>query len=150
VLFQGDRTRAKELLAALLKENKTDLEQKAIITYFLGLIYRQEKNIDLQKYYYTLSACADMELANKDNASLQDLALTYYELGDVDRAFLLIEKAIDDAMFCNVRYRIIEGTSFYPIINAAYQKQISNHNKKLVLDRKSTRLNSSHVKISYA
>src|SRR5690606_9087064 len=37
-------------------------------------------------------------------------------------------------MFCNVRYRIIEGTSFYPIINAAYQKQISNHNKKLVLN----------------
>ncbi len=134
ILFQGDRTQAKKLFTALLKENSADLEQKAIITYFLGLIYRQEKDIDLQKYYYTLSACADMELANKDNASLQDLALTYYELGDVDRAFLLIEKAIDDAMFCNVRYRIIEGTSFYPIINAAYQKQISNQNKKLILN----------------
>ncbi len=134
VLFSGDRPQAKELLTVLLKENGTDLEQKAIITYFLGLIYRQEGNVDLQKYYYMLSACADMELANKDNASLQDLALTYYELGDVDRAFRLIEKAIDDAMFCNVRYRIIEGTSFYPIINAAYQKQISNHNKKLILN----------------
>ncbi|WP_240903156.1 hypothetical protein [Sphingobacterium sp. SGG-5] len=73
VLFQGDRTLAKKLFTTLLEENETDLEKKAIVTYFLGLIYRQEKDIDLQKYYYTLSACADIELANKDNASLQDL-----------------------------------------------------------------------------
>ena len=131
ILFSGDRPQAERLLKDLLQQDKDNLEQKAIVSYLLGLIYKREKKVDLQKYYYTISACADMELANKDNASLQDLALTYYELGDVDRAFRLIEKAIDDAMFCNVRYRIIEGTSFYPIINAAYQKQASNQNEKL-------------------
>lgn len=131
VLFDGDRNQAKTLLHDLLKDNTEDLEKRAVICYFLGLLYKQEKDIQLQKYYYTLSVNADIELANKDNASFQDLALTYYELGDVDFAFLLIDKAIQDAMYCNVRYRIIEGTSFYPIINASHQKEINSQNAKL-------------------
>jgi DNA-binding CsgD family transcriptional regulator/uncharacterized protein YneF (UPF0154 family) len=35
-------------------------------------------------------------------------------------------------MLCKVRYRIIEGTSSYPIINAAYQQKISSQNRQLV------------------
>ncbi|MEJ5054134.1 DUF6377 domain-containing protein [Sphingobacterium sp. MYb382] len=131
ILFEGDRNQAKTLLHGLLENNSDDLEKRAVICYFLGLLYKQDKNIQLQKYYYTLSVNADIELANKDNASFQDLALTYYELGDVDFSFLLIEKAIQDAMYCNVRYRIIEGTSFYPIINASHQKEINSQNAKL-------------------
>lgn len=133
VLFMGNRDEAKEKLLNLL-ETKPSIEQKATIAYFLGLIYKHENNIDKQQYYYIISTCADIETATRDNASLQDLALTYYELGDFDRAFRLIEKAIKDAIACNVRYRIIEGTSFYPIINAAYQKKIDSQNKKLMIN----------------
>ncbi|TCR12971.1 hypothetical protein EDF67_102384 [Sphingobacterium sp. JUb78] len=131
ILFQGQREEAKTLFKAMWKENKEDLEQRALIAYFIGLIYKQEKNIIAQRYYFAQSAIADIEIANRDNASLQDLALTYYELRDFDHAFKFIEKAIDDAMGCNVRYRIVEGTSFYPIINAAYQKKINTQNRQL-------------------
>lgn len=130
-LFQGQREEAKALFKAMWKDNKEDLEQRALIAYFIGLIYKQEKNITAQRYYFAQSAIADIEIANRDNASMQDLALTYYELRDFDHAFKFIEKAIDDAMGCNVRYRIVEGTSFYPIINAAYQKKINTQNKQL-------------------
>ncbi|WP_400261851.1 DUF6377 domain-containing protein [Sphingobacterium sp. SG20118] len=130
-LFQGQRKKAKGLFEAMWMEHQDNSEQRAFIAYFIGLIYKQEKNITYQRYYFALSAIADIEIANRDNASLQDLALTYYELRAFDHAFKFIEKAIDDAMECNVRYRIVEGTSFYPIINAAYQKKINTQNKQL-------------------
>ena len=130
-LFQGKRDEAKALFKSMWLDHEENLEQRALIAYFMGLIYKQEKNIVAQRYYFARSAIADIEIANRDNASLQDLALTYYELRDFDHAFKFIEKAIDDAMGCNVRYRIVEGTSFYPIINAAYQKKINTQNKQL-------------------
>ncbi|MEN5433318.1 hypothetical protein ABE545_06725 [Sphingobacterium faecium] len=43
ILFQGQREEAKTLFKAMWKENKEDLEQRALIAYFIGLIYKQEK-----------------------------------------------------------------------------------------------------------
>lgn len=136
-LYAGKIETAKQELQSLLKlDNNLDddsISNKALITYLLGLAAKFEHHIEEQKYYFSLSVISDIQLANKDNASIQGLALTYYELGDIDIAFHLIDKAIQDAIACNVRYRIIEGTSFYPIINAAYQHQISIQHKKIVV-----------------
>ena len=131
-LFNGNRDDAKKQLLILWSENQKDIEQRALIAYFMGLIYKYEKDTKSQIYYLSISASADIEMANRDNASFHDLALTYYDQQDFDRAFQFIEKAIDDAMLCKVRYRIIEGTSSYPIINAAYQQKISSQNRQLV------------------
>lgn len=130
-MYGGMASKAKESLLSLLEKNQDDLEKRALLSYYLGVIQKREGNTELQKYYLIQSACADIERANKDVASFQDLALTYYEIGDIDWAFRLMEQAIDDAMYSNSRYRIIEGTSFYPIINAAYQKRINNQNERL-------------------
>lgn len=131
-LFNGSREDAKKQFFDLWKQNQKDLEQRALLSYFISLIYKYEKNAAGQLYYLTVSASADIEMANRDNASFHDLALTYYDKQDFDRAFRYIEKAIDDAMQCKVRYRIIEGTSSYPIINAAYQQKINSQNKQLI------------------
>lgn len=132
-LFIGDREEAKKRMLDLFS-TVSSFEKKATLAYFLGLIYKYENDVYKQQYYYMVSASADIETATRDNASLQELALTYYELGDFDRAFRLIEKAIKDAIACNTRYRIIEGTTFYPIINAAYQKKIDSQNQKLLIN----------------
>lgn len=133
-LFSGNRAKAIDELKFLLNENINDNHQVAIIAYLLGIAYKQENKAELQKYYLIKSAIADVKNANKDNASLQDLAMFYYGSGDFDRAFILIDKAIRDAIFCNVRYRIIEGTTFYPIINHSYQKKINDQNRKLTIN----------------
>ena len=131
-LFSGDRELAKKQFLTLWQEHQDDIEQRALIAYFMSLIYKYEKNTTSQLYYLSISASADIEMANRDNASFHDLAITYYDQQDFDRAFQFIEKAIDDAMLCKVRYRIIEGTSSYPIINAAYQQKINSQNRQLV------------------
>lgn len=123
VLYMNEYEEAeKQLLALLDKTTDKDIE-RALIAYLLGYRYKVKKDIELQKKYYSISAITDVENCIKDNASLQSLALVYYEDGNIDLAYKFIQSAIDDAVFCNVRYRTVEGSGFYPIINASYQEK---------------------------
>jgi len=133
-IFAGNRKKAIEALEYILQNKNNTGEYTALVSYLLGIAYKQENNPEKQKYYVLQSAIEDIKNANKDNASLQDLALIYYGEENFDRAFKLIDKAIKDAIYCDVRYRIIEGTTFYPIINASYQAKINAQNKKLLFN----------------
>ncbi|MDO5608601.1 MAG: DUF6377 domain-containing protein [Capnocytophaga sp.] len=126
----NDKLAEKQLLKLL--ENTTDKnEERAVIAYLLGEIYKQRKQFHQQQMYYSISAITDIKNAIKDNASLQSLALTYYESGDINKAYQFIDAAIDDAIFCNVRYRTEEGSSFFTIINAAYREKEQKQKKQL-------------------
>ena len=129
--FYDGKSEAEQRFLSLLKETPDSDPKRAIIAYFLGLINKNKGNVDLQEYYFAVSAIADIRNTNKDNASLQSLALTYYEKGDIDKAYRFIQMAIDDAVFCNVRHRAEEGASFYTIINAAYQQK-EMHQKRVL------------------
>jgi len=130
-LYAGETREAKKLLLALLEKTRRSNHQYATIAYFLGLIYKEEGNLELQKKYFSLSAISDVENSTKDNASLQALALTYYSIGDIDHAYMFMEAALNDAIFCSVRYRTIENSSFYPIINASFQEK-ENYKKSIL------------------
>jgi hypothetical protein len=41
--------------------------------------------------------------------------------GDINRAYLYIQRSLEDALFCNARLRTI--SKMLPIINGAYQQQ---------------------------
>jgi len=121
ILYQGNREEAEKRLLELLNKTTDQNEERALIAYFLGYMHKNDKNLELQKKYFTISAITDVKNCIKDNASLQSLALVYFELGDIDQAYKFIQSAVDDAVFCNVRYRTVEASAFYPIINASYQ-----------------------------
>lgn len=123
ILYKGKRREAETALLALLERTTDKNPERAVIAYLLGRMYMDEKKMELQKLYFAVSAIADVENSIKDNASLQSLALTFYKEGDIDQAFRFIEAAVSDALFCNVRYRTVEGSSFYPIINASFQEK---------------------------
>lgn len=67
-----------------------------------------------------MSAITDIKNCKKDNASMQSLALVYYKKEDINQAFRFMQEAIDDAVSCKVRYRTVEASESYPIINSAY------------------------------
>ncbi|MGK6350555.1 DUF6377 domain-containing protein [Parapedobacter sp. DT-150] len=120
-LYQGQQQQAETELLALL-DNTTDKQpERALIAYLLGVIGKAKGDIDQQLTYFAISAIADMVNSIKDNASLQGLALTYYDMGDITQAYRFMEAAINDAIFCNVRYRTVESTTYYPIINASFR-----------------------------
>lgn len=130
-LFHNEAGKAKKILSKLLDNTTDDQPERAVIAYLMGIIYKNEDDIDKQRYYFSISAITDIKQVVKDNASLQRLALCYYETGDVDKAFAFIQKAIDDAVFSNVRYRTLENSSFYSIINASFQEKEADKRRTL-------------------
>lgn len=120
LLFQGQFNIAEKKLVLLLDSLDADHLEYGMITYLLGTLYKKNKKTDLEKKYYTLSSLCDIKNATRDNASLQNLALTYYEEGDIDMAYKLTKMAIDDAVFCNVRFRTIEISEFFSLVNTIY------------------------------
>lgn len=136
ILYEGrsggkEKEQAREVLLSLLEKTTDKNLERAMIAYLLGYTYKDEGNIELQKKYFSISAIADIENSIKDNASMQSLALTFYDLGDIDEAYRFIQAAVDDAVFCNVRYRAVDASAFYPIINASYQEKEKKQKSEL-------------------
>lgn len=120
----------KELLT-LLNKTKEENPQYAMITYLLGKIAEATHDLESRKKYYALSATSDIKNANKDNASLQELALVFYEVGDVDMAYKLTQSAIEDALYCNVQFRTLLMSEVYSIINTVYQEREAQRKSEL-------------------
>jgi hypothetical protein len=132
-IFEKKMTIALKQLSILLKDTKEEDSQYAMITYLFGKIYEATKQLELRKKYYALSATADIKNANKDNASLQELALVFYEIGDVDMAYKLTQSAIEDALYCNVQFRTLLMSEVYSIINTAYLEREAQRKNELQL-----------------
>ncbi|MDR3061013.1 MAG: DUF6377 domain-containing protein [Dysgonamonadaceae bacterium] len=110
-------------LLDLLDQTGDEDKERAVIAFLLGHLYQLRGNMELREKYYAVSAITDIVNCIKDNASLNGLAMTYYLKGDVDKAYRFFQAAIDDAVFCNVRYRASEASVFYPVINENYHRK---------------------------
>jgi len=110
------------LLINLLNQIKKGDSETGTIAYYLGYYYQRRQQKDLAEKYYLTSAISDVENSVKDNASLHALALMYFAQGNIGKAQLMMQTAIDDAVFCNARFRIAEISAVYPLINDAYLK----------------------------
>ena len=110
-----------------------DCPDRGYIAWLLGYMYQGMGIIEQCHLYYAISAISDIEHCNRDNASLQSLALQYMQQGKIKEANQFIHSAMDDALFCNVRYRLSETSTYLPIINAIYQEQEKNHMKRLYI-----------------
>ncbi|MDD4514758.1 DUF6377 domain-containing protein [Massilibacteroides sp.] len=133
LVYNGRLNEAETVLNRLIHDIQQESPEQATVSYFLSLIYKQTGQSGLQEKQLLLSAIADIKNAIKDNASLQELALFYYQNGDINRAYQFIDLAINEALFCNMRYRAIETSSFYPIINASYQTKEEKRKSDLQL-----------------
>lgn len=127
----GRAENAEQDLLKLIAVESEDTPTYAMISYLLGQAYLLQKNNELAKYYYAISAITDMRISNKDNASLQNLAVLFYESGDVDHAYQYSRSALEDAIFCNVQFRTLRMSEFYNIIDTAYQTKEKKRKEQL-------------------
>lgn len=129
-----DEMDAAELYVADLLETLTDANpERAVVAFLASEIYKNRGDKKNQERYLMISAIADIKNCIKDNASLQSLALVYYDQGNINQAYRLIQEAVDDAVFCNVRYRTVEASESYPIINSLYVEKEKRQRKQLLL-----------------
>ncbi len=132
-IFEKRLEIALKQLMDLLKVTSEEDSQYAMITYLIGDIYETRNQFELRKKYYALSAISDIKTANKDNASLQKMALVFYQIGDVDMAYKLTQSAIEDALYCNVQFRTLLMSEIYSIINTAYLEREAQRKNELQL-----------------
>lgn len=123
LLYNDNEESAKEILLPLLQQTNDSQPERALIAYLLGIISKNNNQLDDELYFLSISSISDVKNVVKDNASLVSLASLYYNLDQIENAYLFIKEAIDDALFCNIRYRSLETSTFYSIIIDAYQKQ---------------------------
>ena len=119
-----DKHRYKDALQILLKEYPTlniNDRRMAYVAYSISDIYRLMGNREKEKQYLIVSAIADIKSAVKEYISLRRLATLLYEDGDIERSYLYMKRALEDAIYCNARLRVIEVSDIMPIINKAYE-----------------------------
>jgi len=112
---------------------KMDKRKMANAAYIISSVYKQKGDHELEKYWLTVSSINDLQSANKEYISLQNLAYILYEEGDIDRAFNYIRRSADDALFCNARLRTLEVSQMLPLIDKAYQAQTKARQRLLVV-----------------
>ena len=86
--------------------------------------YNQKKNL-------ILSAISDIRLSIKDNASLENLANILYQENDLERAYLYINYAYEDAEFYNSLHRKTIVSNTLPLITKAYEYRSSKQKTDL-------------------
>ncbi|GHV56691.1 hypothetical protein FACS1894182_03770 [Bacteroidia bacterium] len=124
---------AKKILLDLMAQSAAEDHERAIFANILANIYQKDGNLEMQKKYYTVSAICDIKNAVKENTSTHALALILYQEGDIDRAYKYIQSSINDAVFCNARFRTYEITKVFPIIDSAYQAKAQKQKQELKL-----------------
>jgi hypothetical protein len=122
---------SKQLIIKLLADSPEENHDRAISENVLAGIYKEEGNIDEQIKHYALSAICDIRNAVKENASMMSLAFLLYEKGNIDKAYNCIKYSMDDAIFCNARFRTFEISKVFPIIDFTYQQKAAKQKAEL-------------------
>lgn len=94
---------------------------KGLVAFDLASAYEGMGNKEREVFYLAKSAIVDLELSIKEYISLHKLAFLLYNMGDIERAYKYLNCSMDDAVFCNARFRTISITQTYPIIDKAYR-----------------------------
>lgn len=122
LLDHQELEKAKTILMRLLNQSEEENHERAILCYALATVFRQEGNIPLQRRYLIQSAIYDIKNAIKENAAMQALASLLYETEHIEEAYKCIQSSMEDAIFCNARFRAYEASQIFPIIDSAYQE----------------------------
>ena len=130
-IYNGRLVQAQKELLSLLGTIKKRDKDYAMAAYLLGDIYKKHHDLAQQKRYFAIAAITDIKNAIKDNAAIQNLALIYYEAGDIDNAYKYTQSAIEDAIFCNVQFRTLRMSELFSIINTAYSEKEGAQKKEL-------------------
>lgn len=94
-----------------------------ILAYSLASAYQGKKDPRNTIKYFTISAISDVLNGTRENLSLRKLAKLIFESGDIDRAYMYMKNAMEDAISCNARINTIEASDMYLFITKAFQEK---------------------------
>jgi len=128
---EADRDRPKTLEYAMkaLDVSEPGTRQYARAAFFVSTC---QDDPDEEVAWLARSAIADVMCANKDYASLNDLAARLYRQGDIDRAFKYVaDHGMPDALFFGGKLRPWQIAQFFPALEKAYAAETARNNRRM-------------------
>ena len=110
-------------LQAAVEQSELSSRRDAMNAYILACLCREENRPAEYLKYLIYSSIADVRIANKDIASLEELSKALFELGDIDRAYTYINYCLQNAQIYRNRVRVIGISQVQNAIHKAYQER---------------------------
>ena len=124
-----DKDKALEYAMKALEVTEPNSRQYARAAFFVS-IYQQDPDEEIA--WLARSAIADVMCANKDYASLNDLAHKLYDQGDIDRAFkYAADHGMPDALFFGGKLRPWQIAQFFPALENAYEAKSARNARQM-------------------
>lgn len=128
--YKGGDARGTEKAAAIKKElvndiaaSKLNTYRDALNSYLLAHLYLDAGDNTSYLKYIICSAMADVRTANRDIASLQELAKNLFAMGDIDRAYTYGNYCLQMGQAYHNRIRVADILSLLDKIHKAYQER---------------------------
>ena len=117
-------------LQQAIQSSTLESRYDAMNAYILGSIYRDLDDMENYMKYLAFSSMADIASCNKDIASLEELGMYLFSLGDIDRAYAYTNYCLQNALFYKNRVRIMGISSTIDQINTVYQERIRQQRER--------------------
>lgn len=101
--------------------------------HILADIAKSEGDMNRRVLCLALSAAADVMASTLEVTSLQELGVYLYEHGDIDRSYVYLSAALENAVECNANTRLIAISTSLPIISKAHNDQSASSRSQLKL-----------------
>ena len=103
----------------------------AMNAYILGSIYRDLGDMSNYMRYLAYSAISDIVSCNKDIASLEELGMHLFSLGDITRSYAYVNFCLNNAVYFKNRVRIAGIAFAINKIHAEYQKILYSQKSRI-------------------
>ncbi len=111
------------LLENAIRESSLESRRDAMNAYILSMICKEMGDNKSYFKYLIYSAIIDVQICNRDIASIEELSRLLYEKGDIDRAAIYINYFLHKAQIYRNRVRIMSAFKIHDQIQMAYQKR---------------------------
>lgn len=123
LLYQKRYNEAIHMLDSAYSSYPLYSRDAGILAYSLASAYQGKGDSQNAIKYFTVSAISDVTNGTRENRSLRILAKLIFESGDINRAYVYMKNAMEDAILCNARINTIEASDMYLFIDKAFQEK---------------------------
>ena len=132
-LGTSQQDEVKQELKTVVEGSALNSRHDAMNAYILACLCREVNLPSEYLKYMIYSSIADVRIANKDIASLEELSKVLFELGDIDRAYTYINYCLQNAQMYRNRVRVIGISQVQNAIHKAYQERNRKQEARLRL-----------------
>lgn len=128
---RGKADEVLEELAGWRQKPGTSIHEKAILSYIIASIYKQDGRKEESILYFAESAINDLRAPVNDYKALHELAVILYETEDTFRAYKYITRSIQDAKRAHSSLNLSYIAQDLPVITLSYEKILKKRQRQM-------------------